>query len=78
MIAAVAPTQESLFHAQYQYIAQTFVQNHAYQAQQWLKGPSAGQLESCPNSDLTMVTRVGLGTFLTNPRFPIESCLDSL
>ncbi len=72
MIAAAAPSPESLFHAQCQYIAQTVVQNHAKQC---LKDIPAGP---CTHTDLTMVKRADSGSYLTNPRFPIESCLDSL
>ena len=77
MIAA-APSPESIFHAQYQYVAQAYMQYHAYQAKQCLDKIQPEQSCTCTNSDLTMVSKIGIESWLTNPLFAIEGCLDSL
>lgn len=78
MIAAAVPTPESLFHAQYQYMAQAFMHYHTVQAQRMMQELSPNQTTLCANSDLTMVAKVGVESYLTNPCFRIETCLDSL
>ena len=75
---ATAPSQESLFRAQYQYMAHAFMQYHAYQAKLSLDKIAQDQSRTYVNSDLTMVTKVGVQSYLTNPHFAIEGCLDSL
>lgn len=76
MLAAAVPTQESLFQAQFQYVAQTFIQSHAFQAKQALQ--TSPPVPFCTSPDLSMVTKVGSESRLTNPHFAIEGCLDSM
>ena len=77
MIAA-AQSPESIFYAQYQYVAQAYMQYHAYQAKQCLDTIQPDQSRTCINSDLTMVSKLGIESWLSNPLFAIEGCLDSL
>ena len=75
---ATAPTPESVFRAQYQYMAQAYMQYHAYQVKKCFAQIPQEESCSCTNSDLSMVTRVGIESYLTNPYFAIEGCLNSL
>ena len=78
MLAEV-PSQESVFHAQYKHMAQTFVQYQAYYAKQAMQSLSPDeQSKKYLNADLTTITRTGTEYYLTNPYFSIEGCLDSL
>jgi len=78
MLAPPVPTQESLFQAQFQYIAQSFIQSHAYYAKTALQDSTAAQTSFCVSSDLSMVRKIGNESHLTNPRFAIQGCLDSM
>jgi len=71
-------SSESIFHAQCKYMAQAFVQYHAYYAKQAIQSLTPDQTQKSANADLTTITRTRTEYFLTNPYFSIEGCLDSL